>query len=65
MREEKQRWQLDLQRFPFRGHDLPYYTVFDVIGWVLSILAPAPDGATLENYYAPLLALYSTTNGVN
>lgn len=46
----------------FHGAQLPIYSLFDAMGWILSITAkPAPDikEVTEENFFIPLLSLYS------
>lgn len=42
------------------GKNLPVRTLFDTIGWILSITAVPADGgvATQNNFYLPLLALF-------
>lgn len=41
------------------GKHLPVRTLFDTIGWILSITAEAAGGeATQNNFYLPLLALF-------
>lgn len=46
----------------FDGAKLPIFTVFDALGWILSITAKPPVGTTEvteENFFIPLLALFS------
>lgn len=53
-----QTWKPEPHSFRFRNQELSLYTVFDVLGWMLSILNPAPFGATYENFYQPALVFY-------
>lgn len=42
---------------PYLG--LPSYTVFDFLGWFLSVTCHPPPTATNKNYYLPLVAMYA------
>ncbi|PHH92178.1 hypothetical protein CDD83_8564 [Cordyceps sp. RAO-2017] len=48
-------------RHPARPKDKSpqsYWSAADLLGLFLSAMGPAPEGATLKNFYLPLLALY-------
>ena len=42
----------------FEGVPLPDNTVFDVLGWLLSVCSEPPTNATDRTYYLPLLSLF-------
>ncbi len=43
----------------FRDTRLPYYSLYDMLGWYLSVVGETPADANRENYYKPLLFLYT------
>jgi len=50
---------LDPKTFQYADNKITLYTVYDLLGYLLSVIGPAPVEATRENYYIPLLAAYS------
>jgi hypothetical protein len=51
-----------LHKYEFWFNDvrLPFYTMADLLGWVISIAGRAPKEATETNFYLPLLSLYAS-----
>lgn len=48
--------------FAFEGVSLPVNTVYDLLGWIMSVshgYAVATSTSTERNYYLPMLALYA------
>lgn len=43
----------------YQGHLIPHETAFDLIGWLFSVSGASPEGANRDNYYYPLVALYT------
>ena len=50
---------LDPQDFSWKGIKTPLFSVFDCLGYVLSLMGAAPAGATREDYFLPLLSFFS------
>jgi hypothetical protein len=51
--------ELDPVFLTYRGTQLPYFGLYDVLGWYLSVVGRSPADATTENYFKPVLYLYT------
>jgi hypothetical protein len=50
-----------MSKFRVRQHlhnGRPYWSPYDLLGLFLSLMGPAPDGATKRNFYLPMTAVY-------
>ena len=45
--------------FLWNGVKTPLFSVYDCLGYVLSVMGTAPVGATREDYLAPLVSVFS------
>ena len=46
------------QTLTFEGQPISYYSLYDVLGWFMTVLGPAPPTATRENYLIPMLSVF-------
>ncbi|KAF8890631.1 hypothetical protein BD779DRAFT_1516138 [Infundibulicybe gibba] len=42
----------------YQTHDFKLECLYDIVGWIFSVVGASPTSATKANYYYPLLALY-------
>ena len=41
----------------YQGKKFKLRTLYDIVGWIFSVVGYAPVGATRENYYYPLMMI--------
>ena len=41
----------------YQGNKFELRTLYDIVGWIFSVVGNAPVGATRENYYYPLMMI--------
>ena len=41
----------------YQGKKFELFTLYDIVGWIFSVLGKVPVGATRENYYYPLMMI--------
>ncbi|MCJ1459959.1 hypothetical protein MMC28_010338 [Mycoblastus sanguinarius] len=46
------------QALTFEGKSIDYFSVYDVLGWFMTVIGPAPKDATKENYLVPMSHLF-------
>lgn len=60
---EKSKFTVIKNRYTFKvarqtNYFVPYWCPYDLLGLFLGLLGPAPKGATLDNFFLPLKAVY-------
>ncbi|MCJ1452193.1 hypothetical protein MMC28_002535 [Mycoblastus sanguinarius] len=50
--------QLQPQALTFEGETINYFSVYDLLGWFMTVIGPSPQDASKENYLLPMGHLF-------
>ena len=56
--QDQLRKTLTPETLTFEGVKLSYYSLYDVLGWFMTVLGPAPPEASMENYLVPMASVF-------